>query len=73
MSVKFEKDTIKQTAGAIPAGPVGPESLGQTLKEAGQTLRDGKHDGKHDLMHNVGVVVTGGKQNEGTKGYLAVR
>ena len=66
MSVKFEKDTFKQTG-------LGPESLGQTLKEAGQTLRDGKHDGKHDLLHNVGVVVTGGKQNEGTKGYLAVR
>jgi len=64
MSVKFEKDTIKQTGGAIP-----DVSLSQTLKEGAQTLKDGKHG----LVHNAGVVVTGGKEMEGTKGYLAVR
>jgi len=62
MSVKFEKDTIKQTGGAIP-----DVSLSQTLKEGAQTLKDGKHG----LVHNAGVVVTGGKEMEGTKGYLA--
>jgi hypothetical protein len=63
MSVKFEKDTIKQTGGVIPDA-----SLGQTLKEGAQTLKDGKHG----LIHNAGVVVTGGKEMEGTRGYLAV-
>lgn len=67
MSVKFEKDTVTQT------GAIGQESLTQTLKDGATTLRDGTHDGKHNIVHSAGVVLTGGKQNEGTKGYLAVR
>jgi hypothetical protein len=59
----FEKYTIKQTGSVIP-----DVSLTQTLKDGAQTLKDGKHN----LVHNVGVAVTGGKEMEGTKGYLAV-
>lgn len=66
MSVKFEKDVIKQTGpavdAALPALPKGVDSIRATLL-----------DGKHDMVHNVGAALTGGKANEGTKGYLAVR
>jgi hypothetical protein len=64
MSVKFEKDTLRQSGAGVPGTP----SLRETIREGAETM----HDGKHRLLHNAGVVVTGGKEMEGTKGYLAV-
>jgi hypothetical protein len=56
MSVKFEKDTISQTSG---------------MAAAGQGLAMVKSS-KHPIAHEIGTALTGGKANEGTKGYLAV-
>ncbi|CAG8973199.1 hypothetical protein HYALB_00006368 [Hymenoscyphus albidus] len=63
MSVKFEKDVIKSTS-----GPVVDAALPKTV----DSIKDTLLDNKHDLVHNVGAVLTGGKANEGTRGYLAV-
>lgn len=60
MSVKFEKDTFQQTTEGI-AGAVGAAAI------------DTSHKGPvHQLADEVGVALTGGKGNVGTKGYLAV-
>jgi hypothetical protein len=58
MSVKFEKDTITQTGGAV-AGALGA------------TAMDNKGP-MHQLADEVGTALTGGQGNVGTKGYLAV-
>ncbi|KID92589.1 Mpv17/PMP22 family protein [Metarhizium guizhouense ARSEF 977] len=58
MSVKFERDTLRQT----------------TQNVASNALPDGKipgTSGKHPLAEKVGTALTGGIQNAGTKGYLA--
>lgn len=57
MSVKFEKDTIKQTGG----GDVIAQGI-TAIKGPG-----------HELADEVGTALTGGKGNAGTPGYLAVR
>jgi hypothetical protein len=59
MSVKFERDTLRQTtqnvaSKAPPGGPIPGTS------------------GKHPVAARVGTALTGGIQNAGTKGYLAV-
>ncbi|TVY17194.1 PXMP2/4 family protein 3 [Lachnellula arida] len=57
MSVKFEKDTIKQTGGGgVAAGTHGAPTM---------------KSGKHELADEIGTALTGGKGNIGTKGYLA--
>ncbi len=56
MSVKFERDTIKQTGG-VAAGAQGIGLLGT---------------GKHPLADEIGTALTGGKGNVGQPGYLAV-
>ncbi|KAG5930588.1 hypothetical protein E4U42_006676 [Claviceps africana] len=58
MSVKFERDTLRQTAqnvlpGALPDGKIPGTS------------------GKNPLAEQVGTALTGGLANAGTKGYLA--
>lgn len=61
MSVKFERDTLKQTAQNVMSGaaPEGGKIPGTS--------------GKHPIAERVGTALTGGVQNAGTKGYLAVR
>lgn len=59
MSVKFEKDTLRQTA-QNAMGNIAPN--GQIPGTSG----------KHPLAEKVGTALTGGVQNAGTKGYLAV-
>ncbi len=64
MSVKFERDTFQRTAqnaanGAANAMPSSGPIPGTS--------------GKHPFAETVGTALTGGKQNAGTKGYLAVR
>lgn len=54
MSVKFEKETIKQTGGAAAAQGI-----------------NAMKGGKHELAEEIGVALTGGKGNAGSKGYLA--
>lgn len=59
MSVKFERETLRQTAQNV----------------ASNTVPDGKipgTSGKHPLAEKVGTALTGGLQSAGTKGYLAV-
>jgi hypothetical protein len=60
MSVKFERDTIQQTGGVAAA--IGSSALGDPTKGP-----------LHELADEVGVALTGGQGNVGTKGYLAVR
>lgn len=61
MSVRFERDTLRETAqnfmsSALPDdGPIPGTS------------------GRHPIASKVGTALTGGIQNAGTKGYLAVR
>lgn len=59
MSVKFERDTVKNVQSAASAaasrGPIPGTS------------------GEHPLAEAVGTALTGGKAAAGTKGYLAVR
>lgn len=62
MSVKFEKDTIRQTTG--PSVAVGAQSLGNV-----QTSVKGP---AHELADEIGVALTGGKGDVGQPGYLAV-
>lgn len=63
MSFKFERDTYKQTEGVAANAQ---QLLGRDGPLPGTT-------GKHPLSEAVGTAITGGKQNAGTKGYLAVR
>lgn len=60
MSVKFERETLKQTAQKVMASAV---------PEAGKIPGTG---GKHPIAEKVGTALTGGFENAGTKGYLAV-
>lgn len=57
MSVKFEKETVKQ-AQTVISGAEGGHIPGTS--------------GKHPLAEAVGTALTGGSDNAGVKGYLAV-
>jgi hypothetical protein len=61
MSVKFQRDTYQQSA----------QNLAPNLPG-----RDGRPipgtSGHHPFAEAVGTALTGGKDNAGTKGYLAV-
>lgn len=75
MSFKFERDTYKQTEGGV-AGVAG--AAASAVADARDQLlgRDGPipgTSGKHPVREAIGTALTGGKQNAGTKGYLAVR
>lgn len=59
MSVKFERDTFQQTAQNVVNGAGNGQLPGVS--------------GKHPLAEKIGTALTGGAQNAGTKGYLAVR
>lgn len=71
MSFKFERDTYKQTEGVAGAAA-------SAVADARDQLlgRDGPipgTSGKHPIREAIGTAITGGRQNAGTKGYLAVR
>lgn len=71
MSIKFERDTFKQGEAAAGA------SFSAAAAAAKQQLlgRDGPipgTTGKHPITEAIGTAITGGKDNAGTKGYLAV-
>lgn len=71
MSIKFERDTFKQGEAAAGA------SFSAAAANAKQQLlgRDGPipgTTGKHPITEAIGTAITGGKDNAGTKGYLAV-
>lgn len=74
MSFKFERDTYKQTDGVAgiagaavsAAADARQQFLGKDGPLPGTT-------GKHPMSEAIGTAITGGKQNAGTKGYLAVR
>ncbi|KAJ4392041.1 hypothetical protein N0V93_005662 [Gnomoniopsis smithogilvyi] len=73
MSFKFERDTYKQTEGGV-AGVAG--AAASAVADARDQLlgRDGPipgTSGKHPVREAIGTAITGGKQNAGTKGYLA--
>ncbi|GJN82451.1 hypothetical protein JDV02_003620 [Purpureocillium takamizusanense] len=59
MSVKFERDTFKQTA---------QNAMSSAVPENGRIPGT---SGKHPVAEKVGTALTGGIQNAGTKGYLA--
>ncbi|KAI2615495.1 integral membrane protein [Hypoxylon sp. NC1633] len=61
MSVKFERETIRRATETVPGGL------------ANVAPRDGPlpgTSGKHPIAEAIGTVITGGKKNAGTKGYL---
>ncbi|PHH67853.1 hypothetical protein CDD82_1061 [Ophiocordyceps australis] len=59
MSVKFERDTLKQTAHhAVSDMVAGSKPIPGT-------------SGKHVIAERIGTALTGGLQNAGSKGYLA--
>lgn len=63
MSVKFERDTVRQTAQ-------------DAMSSASSAIQNGKipgTSGKHPFAEKVGTALTGGASAAGTKGYLAVR
>lgn len=62
MSVKIERDTFQQGGKAALAGAGGAAPGGPLPGTSG----------KHPFAEAVGTAITGGKQNAGTKGYLAV-
>jgi hypothetical protein len=63
MSLKIERDTFQE-------GVVGAAS--DAIHNATSGHLPGT-SGKHPIAEAVGTALTGGRQNAGTKGYLAVR
>jgi hypothetical protein len=68
MSLKIERDTVKETVNK--GGLVGSAAV--AVAEAATGNLPGT-SGKHPVAAVVGTALTGGRQNAGTKGYLAVR
>ncbi|AEO69558.1 uncharacterized protein THITE_2120141 [Thermothielavioides terrestris NRRL 8126] len=75
MSLKFERDTVRETVNQAAAnyatnkgGFVG--SAAAAVAEAASGNLPGT-SGKHPIAEVVGTALTGGRQNAGTKGYLA--
>jgi hypothetical protein len=61
MSLKIERDTLKQ--GPAPSNAPSRAPPGGPLPGT---------SGKHPIAETIGTAITGGKDNAGTKGYLAV-
>lgn len=72
MSLKIERDTVKETVRETvnKGGLVGEAAV--AVAEAATGNLPGT-SGKHPIAAVVGTAITGGRQNAGTKGYLAVR
>jgi hypothetical protein len=73
MSLKFERETYQQGAGAAPGIP-GAGSIPGMAGSAAGALRDGRipgTTGNHPVAEKIGTALTGGRQAAGTKGYLA--
>ncbi|KAK0723025.1 hypothetical protein B0T26DRAFT_245754 [Lasiosphaeria miniovina] len=76
MSLKIERDTISQVSGALPALPK-LQNHGGIVGTAAAAVAEAAHgqipgtSGKHPISEVVGTAITGGRQNAGTKGYLA--
>ncbi|KAK0637372.1 hypothetical protein B0T17DRAFT_504718 [Bombardia bombarda] len=78
MSLKIERDTVQQTISNVAQGHSqqhhGHKSIvGATaaaITEAASGNLPGT-SGKHPISEVVGTAITGGRQNAGTKGYLA--
>lgn len=75
MSFKFERDTYNQQAdgAAHVAGYAKSAASDARQHLAGREGPLPGTTGKHPISEKIGTVITGGKQNAGTKGYLAVR
>ncbi len=76
MSLKIERDTVTSTVkdavvnqAVNRGGFVG--STAAAISEAAHGQLPGT-SGKHPISAVVGTAITGGRQNAGTKGYLAV-
>lgn len=63
MSVKFQQDTFQTTTQNVMGGAQRAFANGQIPGTSG----------KHPFAEKVGTALTGGRDNAGTKGYLAVR
>lgn len=72
MSIKIERDTVEETVKETvnKGGFVGTAAA--AVAEAASGKLPGT-SGKHPISAVVGTALTGGRQNAGTKGYLAVR
>lgn len=70
MSLKVERDTVERVTETVRGGAAGAASAA-----AAAGPRDGPlpgTSGKHPIAEAIGTVLTGGKKNAGTKGYLMV-
>ncbi len=77
MSFKIERDTFQQQQGAAAFQTPPPSSFTrQQLQHPIRTALAGPPipgtSGKHPVAEVVGTALTGGRDNAGTKGYLAV-
>jgi hypothetical protein len=63
MSLKFERDSTYREVAPSAVSAASSATRGGPLPGT---------SGKHPLAEAVGTAITGGKQNAGTKGYLAV-
>lgn len=75
MSLKIERDTVTTVKDAVQGAVVNKGGfVGETaaaVAEAATGNLPGTK-GKHPISAVVGTAITGGRQNAGTKGYLAV-
>jgi hypothetical protein len=72
MSFKYERDSFQ---GAGGPGLANPSSLPGAAGAAAAAFKDGRipgTTGHHPYVEKIGTALTGGRQDAGTKGYLAV-
>jgi hypothetical protein len=77
MSLKIERETVKETVNQAVANHA-PVNKGGLVGQAAVAVAEAATGnlpgttGKHPISAVVGTALTGGRQNAGTKGYLAV-
>jgi hypothetical protein len=70
MSLKIERDTFQQGVQRTGGGAVG--GVASALLDGRNPPQIPGTTGRHPIAEAVGTAITGGRQNAGTKGYLAV-
>lgn len=72
MSIKIERDTVTEAVkdAVVNKGGFVGQTAAAVAEAASGNLPGTK--GKHPISAVVGTALTGGRQNAGTKGYLAV-
>lgn len=69
-NIKIERDTVRKGTETVT------DAAAAAAAAAAASSKDGHlpgTSGKHPHLEKIGTVITGGKGNAGTKGYLMVR